>query len=170
MRQSEFDHIFTTYHAALCVYATKLVRDSHVAEDLVEEVFMKVLQRSPLKSRVEDWRPFLYISVRNTCFKYLKKAQAFVPMEAELLQIKDELDHEQVYVEIYQQVLAAIGQLPDKCGKVIRMSFLEQKSTAEIAEALHITESTVYNQKARGIALLKKMLSGVAFYSFLHLH
>lgn len=170
MRQSEFDHIFQTYHAALCVYATRLVKDSHIAEDLVEDVFIRVLQRSPLKAKVEDWRTFLYISVRNTCFKHLKQTHAFVPIDIELLDISDNIDSEQLYVETYRQIWAAIEQLPDKCGKVIRMSFLENKSTSEIADALDITESTVYNQKARGIALLKKMLSGVAFYSFLHLH
>ncbi|WP_199119902.1 RNA polymerase sigma factor [Pedobacter sp. ASV28] len=170
MRQSEFDHIFLSYHAALCSYAKGIVRDAHIAEDLVEDVFMTVLQRNPLKPPIIDWRNFLYAAVRKTCYKHLGRTAPLQPLEAAALEASEEIDNEQLYREIYRQVMQALDELPDKCGKVIRMSFMDNKSTSEIAQELGITESTVYNHKAKGLSLLRKMLSGVAFYSFFHLH
>lgn len=170
MDVQEFDHIFRRYHAALCVYATRLVKDAHLAEDIVEEVFMKVLQRNPFKKAVSDWRTFLYVSVRNSCYKHLQRSNPLGQLSPSLLEAPDETDGEVLYTEVYNQVMYALDALPDKCGKVIRMAYLENKSTTEIASTLGVTESTVYNQKARGLSLLRKMLSGVAFYSFFHMN
>lgn len=168
MDVKEFDHIFRSYHAALCVYAARLVKDAHLAEDLVEDVFMKVLQRSSFRKEVSDWRTFLYVAVRNTCYKHLQKSYELSPLDTGLLESPEEVNEEVLYTEIYNQIMYAIDQLPDKCGKVIRMAYLENKHTDEIASELGVTESTVYNQKARGLSLLRKMLSGLAFYSFFH--
>ncbi|WP_432422771.1 sigma factor [Terrimonas ginsenosidimutans] len=68
--------------------------DSHRAEDLVEEVFIKVLQRNPLKSRVEDWRSFLYMSVRNTCFKHIRNTRPLQLLAVELHYMQEGIDKE----------------------------------------------------------------------------
>jgi len=170
MIQTEFDHIFRTYHAALCVYARGIVNDAHIAEDLVEDVFLNIWQRDDRKKAiVGDWRPFLYISVRNRCYSYLRQYKKTVPVEAIPLSIADEEDMEILYIEINRQVMQALDKLPEQCGKVVRMSYLENLSTSEIASRLGITESTVYNHKKRGISLLKEMLSGAVFYSIIDL-
>lgn len=57
------------------------------------------------------------------------------------------------------EISQAIAQLPEQCRRVMKMSYEQGMSGKEIADAMQITVSTVNNQKARGIILLRKMLS-----------
>lgn len=169
MTKEEFDHIFISYHASLCGFANGLVHDVHIAEDLVSDVFMKVWERKHTMSLVIDYRPYLYQSVRNCCYTYLKQAKRFNFQEDVPFEIANEEDLEIVHIEITRQVMVALEQLPSQCSKVIKMAYLDNLSTSEIASQLGITESTVYNQKAKGKSLLRKLLSQRAFQSFFSL-
>lgn len=169
MNSAQFDHIFRTYHASLCAYATGIVQDAHIAEDLVEDVFLKLLQREE-KPEILEWRAYLYLAVRNTCLNFLKRQSRIRPLDTiDTDAVSYEEESEILYIETFRRVMQAIDQLPDQCAKVIRMAYLENQSTKAIADKLGITESTVYNQKARGITLLKKMLpSAIVFSVLLH--
>jgi RNA polymerase sigma-70 factor (family 1) len=169
MTRQDFDHIFNSYHAALCIFATGLVGDMYIAEDLVEDVFIRVWQRDEKKMAVEDYRSFLYQAVRNSSFKYLKQAKSIQLDHSLPLEVADEENMEHLHIEINRQMMLALEQLPSQCSKVVQMVYIENLPTPEIALQLGITESTVYNHKARGISLLRKMLSRRAFQSLFSL-
>ncbi len=57
--------------------------------------------------------------------------------------------------EIYQEM----ENLPEKCGQIFKMLFIEDKSTEEVAQHFGINVQTVRSQKARAIQLLKAALT-----------
>jgi RNA polymerase sigma-70 factor (ECF subfamily) len=57
------------------------------------------------------------------------------------------------------EISQAIAMLPEQCRNIMKMSYEQGMSGKQIAEAMQITVSTVNNQKARGILLLRKILS-----------
>jgi len=57
----------------------------------------------------------------------------------------------------------AIYQLPPQCRTIFLKLYIEGKSIAETADELQLTASTIRNQKARGIKLLRVKLTGLWF-------
>ena len=64
-----------------------------------------------------------------------------------------------IRAETLRQVKEAMEQLPAQCKKVFYKLYIEGKTVAETANELHLTVSTIKNQKARGIKLLKLRLT-----------
>jgi RNA polymerase sigma factor (sigma-70 family) len=64
-----------------------------------------------------------------------------------------------VTAETIHLLYKAIDELPVQCRKVFTKLYVEGKSVAEAAAEMKVTVSTVKNQKARGIKLLKPRFS-----------
>jgi RNA polymerase sigma factor (sigma-70 family) len=64
-----------------------------------------------------------------------------------------------VTAETLRQLKEAMDQLPAQCKKIFFKLYIERKSVAETSEELQLTVSTINNQKARGIKLLRIRLS-----------
>jgi RNA polymerase sigma factor (sigma-70 family) len=69
----------------------------------------------------------------------------------------DVIDLERVQTELIEKIHQYLEKLPG--GDILRMSYLEGKSTKEIADQLNITENTVYIAKSRSLKALRSMLS-----------
>ncbi|MBI3137201.1 MAG: sigma-70 family RNA polymerase sigma factor, partial [Sphingobacteriales bacterium] len=74
-------------------------------------------------------------------------------------QTEEPVLYEMVSAEIHQQVFAAINQLPPKCRRIFHMLYMEGKDFQQIAAELQLSVSTIHNQKARGIRLLREQIN-----------
>ncbi|MNI38402.1 RNA polymerase sigma factor [compost metagenome] len=72
-----------------------------------------------------------------------------------------------IYLETLREVHDAIETLPEQCRHVIYKLVVEDLSPQEVAISLGITTSTVYNQKKRGIELLRQRLRPDQFFCLL---
>lgn len=168
MRDTEntmvFNNIVKEYYAALVFFAGRMVGSS--APELVQDIFLKLWQRWEKFETPEKVKAFLYISTRNSCYNHLRDKrtrqhyeEAWASMAPDT---EEDISFQIIRTEVLREVAQAIEQLPDQCRTVIRMMYTEGKSTDEVSQALGISPSTVRSQKARGISLLRKMLSSRA--------
>ena len=66
-------YLIRIYFPVLCRYARSVIRSGHVdAEDVVEEVFIKLWQRHADFKNISEVKGFLYTSVRNSCLNVLR--------------------------------------------------------------------------------------------------
>ncbi len=165
-----FSYIFREYYAALCVFAEKLTGAPEHVEDIVEDVFMKIWARQQHFQDLRHLKDFLYKSTRNACFDLIRRLEHSRERQALFLQSQKQweagADLDLVRMEVYRHIYRAISQLPEQCGKIIRMGYIEGKPNDEIASELGLSIQTVKNQKSRGIALLKLRLPPEYFALF----
>lgn len=162
MQKAHFEYLFTTYYPALCIYAESIVHDFPEAEDLVENVFIKLLTNNA-DPAVLQWGSYLYRAVRNACINHLHQKGKYadldtVPIE-ELPADEDTIDAEQLKMEVYRELARAMEQLAPQSGRIIKMAYVEGLPSKEIARRLNITVSTVDNSKAKAIIRLRKLLT-----------
>ena len=69
----------------------------------------------------------------------------------------DAIDLERVQTKLIEVIFEKLEELPG--GNVLRMAFIEGKSTQEIANTLAITENNVYIIKSRSLKALRNMLT-----------
>ena len=167
--------LFDTYHAPLFRFAETYVCCSGLAEDIVQDVFIK-LWENPRTQISKSLRSYLFLMVRNACIDYLrsvhvedkKKQKLF---EAQVLSDSVDLDIDE---NITRKIKAAINELPKQCREVYLMSIFDGLKYSEIADELNISVSAVKVQVFRAKNRLREKLDSLreflilfSFMSFL---
>jgi len=160
----QFRQLFRTLYDPLSKYAFSLVQDHESAEDIVQEVFIRIWEKHQAVVQSPQARPYLYRAVRNACFNHLG-AQKRMPVsslsDTELATdenitwtISEEPDDSAIpnYRELLKK---GIEQLPEKCREVFLLSRTGNLSNQEIADNLGISIKTVNNQTWKAMKLLK---------------
>jgi len=162
-----FEQIFDHYYQALCFFSARIIVDKIAAEDIVQEVLYKLWHKHADFETLNAIKAFLYISTRNASLNYLDKEKRKDKHHQLLMGLPEETDipvlNEIIYAEGLREIAMALDNLPEQCGKIIKMIYQEGLKPQEIAKALGITVSTVYNQKMRGIGILREKLSVKGF-------
>jgi RNA polymerase sigma-70 factor (ECF subfamily) len=160
--EAAFSTVFREYYAVLCAFAGKIIQESADPEDLVNDVFLKLWNRRQVFEDVRHLKDFLYKSTRNACFDTIKRTLHSKERQAVFLETQAEwetaADLEMIRLEVFRELYHEINQLPEQCGKIIRMGYIDGLKNDEIARQLGLSVQTVKNQKSRGILLLKRRL------------
>lgn len=155
-----FGYFFNSLHPALLYYAFRILNDKASAEDVVEESFIKIWERHSSFSHPQVIKSWLYTTVRNASLNLLKQEQSQQRHQHNILREARDVYQEphinqMITAEVCAQVYKAIQVLPKECRRVFRMMFIEGKKARQIAEELGLSISTVKNQKARGLEILR---------------
>jgi RNA polymerase sigma-70 factor, ECF subfamily len=157
-----FGELYERLHPDIFRYLVRhLGGRREMAEDLTEEVFLKVLERiDTYEFRGLPFSAWLYRIARNHLIDHVRALpkQTFCSLEggAEIAERRAELvlDH-----RLDQQELSyAMSRLTAEQRQVVTLRFLEGQTTAETAAALEKTEDAVKKLQARGLAQLRRIL------------
>ncbi len=161
-----FDVVYKSYYHPLCFYAAKFVQPED-AEDIIENVFLKLWNRKQTFNTTVHMQASLYHSVKNACLDHMKVSRNSA--QRHLTVVKSENGtppdhlHRIIQAEVLAEIYRAVNDLPAQCSKVITLGYIEGLNNAEIASTLGLSEQTVKNYKGRGLVLLRERLSGSAF-------
>ncbi|SMC88529.1 RNA polymerase sigma-70 factor [Pedobacter africanus] len=158
-----FDQLFRKFYPALCYFAKRYVPAQELAEEVVQDVMVKLWQRHVDFESFNSLKAFLYISIKNGCLDSAISEKRKLNRDNNWYQQQEQLEADVeeyiIQTEVLMEISQAIAMLPDQCRNIMKMSYEQGMSGKQIAEAMQITVSTVNNQKARGILLLRKILS-----------
>ena len=157
--KSAYAILFETYHAPLFRFAETYVCCPGLAEDIVQDVFIKIWE-NPVSRVSKSLRSYLFLMVRNSCIDYLRSVQVEDKkkqklFEAQVLSDSGDLDIDE---NISRKIKDAINELPEQCREVYQMSIFDGLKHSEIAEELEISVSVVKVQVFRAKKNLRKKL------------
>lgn len=165
----EFEKLFREHYQRLCFYANIVTKDMEVAEDIVQDVFVKcwaAVQGGELEIQQEH---YLYRSVKNAALNYIKAQKVRKDYaEAQEAGHHDGTLEEDALVasETRERIMNAIDQLPPQCRKVFMLCVLDDKSYKEAAEHLGISVNTVKSQMTKAFSNLRGQLKDLVFLVF----
>ena len=151
------DEIWNKYHSNLRAFIRKRVNDKNAAEDILQDIFVRVHSRiGTLKNRnkLESW---LYQITRNSLIDYYRSHKVLKELPEWLGQLQASRE-ETNRRELSSCLAPMIQQLPEKYRHAIQLSEIEGKTQSEIAEKENISLSGAKSRVQRGRALLKTML------------
>jgi RNA polymerase sigma-70 factor (family 1) len=159
--ESAYAYLINTYHHKLCVYANSLVKNIYSAEDIVQNVFIKVWeQRTRLKTD-HALKSFLYKLVYNEFIDLYRKNQSLFSLEKSYYDALNAVIQEEDS-ESFQRVLNVVNKeiqnLPPKCKEVFILSKKEGLTNIEIAEHLDVSIKTVEAQITKAFSILRSSL------------
>jgi len=159
--ESAYTYLIDTYHHKLCVYANSLVKNVYSAEDIVQNVFIKVWeQRTRLKAD-HSLKSFLYKLVYNEFIDLYRKNQSLFSLEKSYYDALNTVIQDEDS-ESFQRVLNVVNKeiqnLPPKCKEVFILSKKEGLTNIEIAEHLDVSIKTVEAQITKAFSILRSSL------------
>lgn len=145
-KESAFDILFRDRYKDLCRFAWSFVGDYSVAEDIVQELFATIWRKHESIDEKQSVVSYLYVSVRNACFTYLKTKKQCVDLTA----LMDEAVIPEVDYITESPVLRvlwdAVEALPLQCKVVFKLVVLEDLKYHEVAERMGISVNSVKTQ------------------------
>lgn len=155
-----FDSLFEIYSPKLFGFALKYFRNETDAEELVQEVFVKVWENRQAIQLEYSFKSYLFTIALNQIRKYFNRKAASLRY-LESIQNKsestDQMDNED-YESILQKMNLIIDQMPARRREIFIKSKLEGKSAKEVAAELNITPGTVDNQISEGLRFIRNQL------------
>ncbi len=157
-----FRELFNRYGGKVFRYVMRFVPTEPVAEELMQDVFMKVWNYRGNLDAAQSFNNFLFRITKNHILNYLRDTQRDVALNKEYRlslssfhnAVEESLIHEE-YIELANK---AIALLPDKRRSIFIMSRLEGKSYEQIAQALDISKDTVRLQMIKSIKSIREYL------------
>ena len=160
----DIENLIRQYGNDVLRTAYMYVKDSHTAEDIFQEVFIKVNQKLSTfegNSSIKTW--IIRITI-NTCKDYLKSAwnRRVIPMmEYQEDQIISDTDFDSVESQDTNDIIkAAVLSLPAKYKDVVLCVYYNEMTIAEAAIVLRVAEGTVKSRLSRARQKLKSALGG----------
>ncbi|MEZ2445688.1 RNA polymerase sigma factor [Chitinophaga sp. RCC_12] len=139
--------LYDQYYPSLYTYILHFINIPELAEDALQEVFIKIWEVRERINPELSFSGYLYRITRNHVFKLMKKISADAALR---LQVMQELQHQtedadtRLLWKQYESLLhKAIAQLPPQRQKVFRLCREESKSYEEVAVELGISRNTV---------------------------
>jgi RNA polymerase sigma-70 factor (ECF subfamily) len=160
-----FKNIFEQEYSKLCRYALTFLNDSHQAEDVVQETFIKIWERKQEIISSPEMRFYLVTAVRNNCISALRKLKTQNTTFTENTpEPEPELhftisQHQEEANEQAKKIANALDLLPPKCKEVFLLVKMQGLSYKQTAETLDISVKTVENQMGKAIKVLRENVS-----------
>ncbi|SHJ62741.1 RNA polymerase sigma factor [Pseudozobellia thermophila] len=150
-----FKRLFDSTYKELVVYAHGYLYEKSASEDVVQEVFIRLWERSRSLDVQTDIRAYLFAMVRNACLNHLKKykisdrAKVLEDPGALMAYYEPEQFGEEQKQPLYGQVLQVMDKLPRKMRAIVELRFLGHYRYQEIADELDVSVNTVKTQLQR---------------------
>lgn len=135
--------MYDAYYAYLCGLAVSYIHDCEKAQEIVNDVFVRVWERrAQLKYPP---LPYLISGVRNACYNYLRDSKKASEMTLVLMDnLPDALPYNEEEVDDLVHMISDVSsKFPARCREVFSLHFGEGLDTDEIAKKLGISNSTV---------------------------
>lgn len=157
-----FRELYALVSPRLLGYLMKMTRSRAVAEDLLQQTFLKVHRARGAYVRGADPLPWIYSIAHRTFIDEARKTKRAIVKVADedVPDVAAHVPDEPVDPELTKQALDALAQLPEQQREAVVLTKLDGKTVAEAAEIAGTTVGAMKVRAHRGYEALRKLLRG----------
>lgn len=161
-----FEHTYNKYWDELYSYCLHHCRNSHHAEEIVQEVFLSLWQRRSSFEEKGDIKSYLYRAVKNKVFDFYrektKKDALLNNMRLNVCEGACFTENEVHFNDLNTHLNKAIESLPCRCREVYQLSRAKGLNNKEIASELSISEKTVEQHLTKALHFIRKRIDSLS--------
>ena len=163
-----FKEVYQKYFHVLYAYAFDILQSKYLAEDITEEIFLKLWEKHKELVISTSLKSYLFKSVRNACLDFIK-AKNVRQLYKEQVESKCRLEagyelfdvfnyNSYLTKELSKKIKKEINKLPDDCRKTFKMSRYFRFKNKEIALKKNVSLSSVEKQISKALYILHEKL------------
>jgi RNA polymerase sigma-70 factor (ECF subfamily) len=166
--QSAFAQLFYRYHHQLGIYIFQLTSSREMAEEIVQDVFLKIWNNREALAKVDNFKAWLFVISKNHTLNCLRKLVKERQQQQQWLQGQEteQLLDETPSEEKFQLIDQAISQLPPQQKKVFMLSRYKRMKYEEIARELNLSRETVKYYLQTANATIAKFVNSRFLFFF----
>lgn len=153
-----FERIYTENYVRLYYYALRIVNEEETAKDILNDVFA-ILWKNISTFDKTKVNAYLMTSVRNKVVDYLRHNVLQSHYSEEYLHTAEQF-YNDYSSEKDELVAEMLGQLTPPTDQILEMCYLRRMKYVEVAEALHISTSTVKKHIIKALKTLRELYRG----------
>lgn len=151
--------IYDTYIRQLHYFILRTAKSKQLAEDVVQDVFIKVWDNRMQIDKEQPFKPYLYTIAKRHLLNLLKRVQheAYIVEEIRnnTATLENTTDMAIDFQESNVAITEAIDKLPSQCREVFLRCKIKGQSYRQAAEELGITEGTVNSQMVKALRSIR---------------
>ena len=152
--QTAFTQLYLHFGKKLIHFATSLVRSKEIAEELVEDVFVKLWANRRHITEIENITVYVYIATKNKSLNSLsQKAKELILapfdfLDSSLNDFASDPYELMITSEMMDRMHQAVDALPPRCKMIFKLIREDGLKYKEVAEILNISVNTIDVQMA----------------------
>lgn len=165
---STFEELFRFHYPRMRRYAIHFLQDEEEANDLIQDVFVQLWTRREELNEEKNISAFLFTILKNKCLntlkqrviedRYIIQQSAFETERLYHLSLSQNTDFKSMESQLHLEIESLIATLPEKCGIVFRLKWIEGKKIKEIAQLMNISTTMVDKHLAKGMEIARKKI------------
>ncbi len=171
-----FREIYDRYHVQLFFIAKKYLKDVNLAEDAVQDTFVKVWEKRGKLDHVKSLKSYLFTMVRNRVLNMLRDSKSELisisAVKEEDLPVKNLTEENLQYCEYKSILKKGTSELSGRKREVFELRTIKGLTNSEVAEHLQIRVRTVkshYYNSSKFIRTYLKNHAGILLMLFAYL-
>jgi RNA polymerase sigma-70 factor, ECF subfamily len=168
-RFDAYHDLFYQYHGRLVLFAHKFTGDLQTSQDIVQDAFLKLWEKSPSLDSFEIPRAYLFQSVKNSCLNHIrhirimhsaegKLVSQIMEAEKNLFLSPDDPLQSLLERDIQNKIDEIVQAMPEKCREVFLLSRYSMLKNKEIADKMGISVKMVEKQISKSLLILRRNL------------
>ena len=158
-----FDKLFKKYYKPLCIFSIKYVDTLFVAEDIVQDIFIKIWNRKEYVS-IKNLSTYLFVCTKNTCIDYIRKKKPLYVDEYDETIHPFEYYSQKEIDEKVQLLKKKIEELPPKTKEVFKAIVFNNMKYKEVAKKFDVSINTVKSNLSRAYKILRRSTDFMTIY------
>jgi len=165
-----YDKLFIKYYDRTLNFVRSLIKNQAEAEDIVEDVFVKIWTGRDQLDPAKNFNAYLYRITRNAVFNHFRSQKVHSQYVGNQLGTADRMtegtDEEFIAKETELLIALAVSQMPQQRRRIFEMRQREGLTNAEIAAQLGITVKAVEKSMRQALSDIRKVIT--AFLAFIY--
>ncbi|HKS30747.1 MAG TPA: sigma-70 family RNA polymerase sigma factor [Pyrinomonadaceae bacterium] len=155
-----FDSLLKNVQGPLYRYVLSLVREPSLAEDILQEVFLRIYRKLRWLREPSAFRSWAYRIASREAFRHLRRERAHASHQEDEDALKGIAAEPPALTEFAPELIAVLPQMIEKLSPasraVIVLYYLEEMSLEETAAVLDIPLGTVKSRLSYGLERLRR--------------
>ena len=170
--QTAFRLIYSGLYRRLYQFALSLVKTRESAEEIVEDVFVRIWQQRDKITAIQNLQVYLYTATKNSSLNYLSRqakasiTEPFDHIHVELGEPSQTPEQILITAEIQRKIQKAVEALPPRCKMIFKLVREDGLRYREISEILNISVNTIDVQMAIAIKRITTAIESDFDFSF----
>lgn len=167
-----FATLLARYRRPIFGFVLRFTRDAASAEELAQDVFLKVIERSDSFEGNSKFSTWIYKIARNHCIDHKRKMvhrrhasldqsrhEDAAPLREQVAAEQVPVDHQAAAAPMRQRIEQAVDKLPDEQREIFLLRYTKQLKFREIADLVGVPENTVKSRMRYALERLREELA-----------